>query len=130
MLKPQEDQYAMYLYLGDSQRKAYRKAFPKCKNWKDETVDNKAYILAKKDEIKVRLVELQEQTKAKTNTEALLSASEVLNKISDVIDRNEEVDDKTALKALELYGKHLKLFTDKVEHSGTIENKVVILDDI
>jgi len=125
MLKPQEDQFAMYLYLGESQRKAYRKAFPKCKNWKDETVDSKASILAKTDKIQERLAELAEQMKQKTNTEALLSASEVLNKISDVIDRNEEIDDKTALKALELYGKHLKLFTDKVEHSGEIKMPVI-----
>lgn len=30
------------------------------------------------------------------------------------------VDPKAALKALELEGKHLKMFTDKVEHSGQI----------
>jgi phage terminase small subunit len=42
--------------------------------------------------------------------------------------------DTTALNGItknnELLGKHKKLFTDKVEHSGTIENKVVIVDDI
>ena len=32
--------------------------------------------------------------------------------------------------ALRDVGRHLKMFTDKVEHSGTIENKVVIVDDI
>ena len=125
MLKPQEDQFAMYLYLGDSQRKAYRKAFPKCKNWKDETVDSKASILAKTDKIKARLAELSEQMKQKTEESALLSASEVLDKIKALIDRNEEEDDRTALKALELYGKHLKLFTDKVEHSGEISMPVI-----
>lgn len=30
------------------------------------------------------------------------------------------VDAKSALKALELEGRHLKMFTDKVEHSGKI----------
>jgi hypothetical protein len=125
MLKPQEDQYAMYLYLGDSKINSYKKAFPKCKNWKDDTIYVKACVLSKTDKITVRLKELEEQTKAKTNTEALLSASDVLNKISDVIDRNEDIDDKTALKALELYGKHLKLFTDKVEHSGEIKMPVI-----
>ena len=120
MLKPQEDQYAMYLYLGDSQIDSYKKAFPKCKNWKDDTIYVKASVLANSDKIKVRLKELEEQMKQKTEESALLSATDVLKGIQDIIDRNKEEDDKTALKALELYGKHLKLFTDKVEHSGEI----------
>ena len=125
MLKPQEDQFAMYLYLGDSQIDSYRKAFPKCKNWKNDTVYVKASVLANSDKIKVRMKELEEQMKQKTNTEALLSASDVLDKIKELIDRNEEEDDRTALKGLELYGKHLKLFTDKVEHSGEIKMPVI-----
>ena len=125
MLKPQEDQFAMYLYLGDSQIDSYRKAFPKCKNWKNDTVYVKASVLANSDKIKVRMKELEEQMKQKTNTEALLSASDVLDKIKELIVRNEEEDDRTALKGLELYGKHLKLFTDKVEHSGEIKMPVI-----
>ena len=125
MLKPQEDQFAMYLYLGDSQIDSYRKAFPKCKNWKNDTVYPKASKLAKTDKIKIRMKELEEQMKQKTNTEALLSASDVLDKIKELIVRNEEEDDRTALKGLELYGKHLKLFTDKVEHSGEIKMPVI-----
>ena len=121
MLKPQEEQFAMYLYLGDSQRVAYRKAFPKCKKWKDETVDPKACTLANTDKIKTRLKELSEKMKEKTTTDAILSATDILNDIEDIIIRNKGEDDKTALKGLELYGKHLKMFTDRVEHSGKIE---------
>ena len=57
---------------------------------------------------------------------AEISSETVLNGILDVIYRNKEKDDKTVLKGYELLGKHLKLFTDKVEHSGSVENKVII----
>ena len=37
------------------------------------------------------------------------------------------VDISGALKANELLGKHLKLFTDKVEHSGKIEMPTIVI---
>lgn len=56
-----------------------------------------------------------------------ISAEYVLNKLKDITDSDEE---KTAdrLKGLELLGKHLKLFTDRLEHSG--ETGVKIINDI
>lgn len=44
-----------------------------------------------------------------------LTADEVLQGIKDIYTQEKQEDPKTALKALELAGKHLKLFTDKVE---------------
>ena len=35
----------------------------------------------------------------------------------------------SALKALELEGRHLKMFTDKVEHSGKVSLESLIADD-
>jgi phage terminase small subunit len=56
-----------------------------------------------------------------------ITAEYVLNKLKDITDNDEE---KTAdrLKGLELLGRHLKLFTDKLEHSG--ETGVKIINDI
>lgn len=56
-----------------------------------------------------------------------ISAEYVLNKLKDITDSDEE---KTTdrLKGLELLGRHLKLFTDKLEHSG--ETGVIIKNDI
>jgi len=61
----------------------------------------------------------------KRANKADISSESVLNGIIDVIDRNKGEDDKTVLKGYELLGKHLKLFTDKVEHSGEIKMPVI-----
>jgi phage terminase small subunit len=50
-----------------------------------------------------------------------ITAEYVLNGIKDIADNTEK--DNYRLKAYELLGKHLKLFTDKVEHSGEITFK-------
>lgn len=52
-----------------------------------------------------------------------ISAEYVLTKLKGITDSEEE---KTSdrLKGLELLGKHLKLFTDKVEHSGETTHNV------
>ncbi len=67
---------------------------------------------------------IQELMSERSN-KAQISAETVLNGILDVIDRNKEIDDKTVLKGYELLGKHLKLFTDKVEHSGEIKMPII-----
>jgi len=147
-LNKQEEEFAKNLFLGDSQIDSYRKAFKQSKNWKDNTVYVKASVLAKKDKVKVRIEELRGKMSHKVEESSLKSAAEVLNDISEVIEKcmqrqpvmigkgkdrkqlkefvefkdgsEEELgvwkfDSSGALKGLELYGKHLKLFTDKVE---------------
>lgn len=110
-----EEKYAVLLFEGVSQLDAYREAFPQSKNWKDTSVSPKASTLAKCDKIMTRVNELREEMSKHINEKALMTAEEVLEGIKDIYVRNKENDDKTAMKALELYGKHLKLFTDKVE---------------
>jgi len=121
-LRKQDEEFTMRLFLGDSQRIAYRKAFKQSKKWKDETVDNKACKLANNSEIKARLEELRVKMADKVEKSALLSATDILNDIKDIIQANKEEDPKTALKGLELYGKHLKLFTDRTESVNVNHN--------
>ena len=52
--------FVQALYAGKSQRAAYREAFPNADKWKDKTVDNRAYELAKTGEIMGRLKELKD----------------------------------------------------------------------
>lgn len=58
---PRWEAYAQAKAEGLSQRKAYRKAFPRSEAWKDSTVDNKAYALERdQGEILARYTELKE----------------------------------------------------------------------
>lgn len=57
-----------------------------------------------------------------------INAEYVLRGIKDIAE-GKETKDNDKLKAFELMGKHLKLFTDKVEHSGTISIEET-LDDL
>jgi len=140
-LTKQEEKFAQGLFLGDSQRTAYRNAFKQSKRWKDKTVDEKACRLAKTGKVKARLEVLRGKMADKVQESALLSAQDILNSIANTIalcesqlalrdDKGEITGiNKTALNGLtknnELYGKHLKLFTDKVEHSGEIKMPVI-----
>lgn len=56
----------------------------------------------------------------------LVTADYVIKGIKEVADNTERDCDR--LKAYELLGKHLKLFTEKMEHSGAIP--VVLKDDV
>lgn len=57
---PHWEDYAQARAAGLSQRKAYRKAYPRSEKWKDGTVDAKACNLEKEDKILARYQELKE----------------------------------------------------------------------
>lgn len=60
----------------------------------------------------------------KRTSETAMSASEVLQKLSEIANRQgADIATRDQLKALELIGRHHKLFTDRIEHkiSGDIE---------
>ena len=71
---------------GMSQRQAYLNAFPNSRKWKEATVDNKAYMLLKKDEILARYKELQEKAK----DEAIIQSKEIQQILQKIIKREEE----------------------------------------
>ena len=61
-----------------------------------------------------------------------INADYVLGVIKDTVERCQDKENFNAngvLKGAELLGKHLKLFTDKVEHSGNITVEVVKFTD-
>lgn len=60
----------------------------------------------------------------KRTSEAAMSAAEVLQKLSEIANRQgADIATRDQIKALELIGRHHKLFTDRIEHkiSGDIE---------
>ena len=124
-----QEKFCQGLFAGLSQREAYKQAFS-AENMKDKTIDERACVLAGLDKIKTRILVLQNEFKERN----MITADYVLNSIKSVAERcmtTEPVlrregrewvetgeytfDSSGANKALELLGKHLKLFTEKLE---------------
>ena len=60
-LTTKQEIFVQQLIAGQSQRQAYRRAYPSAKKWKDNVVDNKASELLKNGEVSVRYRELLKQ---------------------------------------------------------------------
>ena len=79
-LTEKQDKFALALFKGDSQRTAYRKAFPNSKKWQDKTVDSKASTLANTDKVLERLNDLRKKAEDKT----ILSVNQVLAEVGKI----------------------------------------------
>ena len=65
-LQPKQEKFCqLYIELGNASE-AYRQAYS-CGKMKDETINNKAYILSKNGEIRARISELQAEHKERHN---------------------------------------------------------------
>lgn len=64
MMTPQREAFATGLASGCTQAEAYRRAFPKSRKWKDETVWKRASELAAVGEVRGRVCELVEKAAA------------------------------------------------------------------
>lgn len=128
------EKFAQELVQGTSQRKAYRVAFPKSVNWKDETVDSKASVLAKNDKVLARVKELQDEISSK----AIMTAQERLEFLSGIVkDINQEkivIETETGkqefevpanldkkMKAIDLMNKMQGDYVTKIEGSVSVK---------
>lgn len=71
----------------------------------------------------LKKVEIQEALGERVQ-EAIITADEVLHGVKAIAVKGKREADK--LKAFELLGKHLVLWTDKTEHSGEMKQNIVI----
>ena len=108
--------------------------------YSEKTAYSKGSALLKKVEVQARVAELKTDKSAETK----LTAAYVISGLMDnynramqaepVLDREGNptgeyrYEGNVANKALELLGKHLKLFTDKVEHEGTMPIRIIYED--
>ncbi len=109
-----------YVKCGNASE-AYRRAY-NAKKMKDETVNNKAYNLLKKGEIRTRVEELRK----KAEDESIMSAKELMRFYSEVI-KSDEVEMKDRLKAADQLSKLRGDYTQKIEHKGLIPVDVEIV---
>lgn len=109
-LTPKEEMFVQGLFKGLSQRLAYKEAYKSSHKWKDTTIDNKAYLLAKKNEIMERLHELRNAVASKN----IMSEIELQEWWTEVV-KEYDVDIRDKIKASELLGKNKAMFTDKIK---------------
>ena len=105
-----QEAFAQALFAGDSQRTAYRKAYPRSETWKDETVDSKACILAKNEKVMARLAELHEATAS-----PLILDRQGRMIILTEFAMNEDLMPKTRMQALDILNKMDAEYVKKVE---------------
>lgn len=79
-LPPKQEIFALAVFQGDSQRKAYIKAYPKSEKWQDKTKDSKASTLANTEKVKARLAQLRDNAAEK----ATITLDQVLQEIGKV----------------------------------------------
>lgn len=183
-LTANQEKFVQELIKGKSQREAYRIAYPRSVNWKDEVVDVKASELLKNGKVLVRYNEINDRLIKESEDECIVEAKNVLKELgriafADVTDyanivtiprtqsvwnedlgeyETKEVPDRYDQivvlkdtvdlkkhqsapiksikqgrhgieielypkdKSLELLGRHLGMFKDKVELSGQVNN--------
>lgn len=143
MLTPKQELFVKGLVEGKTQRQAYYAAYPSSRKWKEKTVDNKAYELFKNGaggEVKARYNELLTRIAKRVEKKCLVDAEYIIGNLKEVAERclqkrpvmvrrgkdvvqaTDEDDNNIwqfdsmgANKSLELMGKSIKMFTDKVE---------------
>ncbi len=117
---PRWEAFAQGLTAGMSQRTAYRTAFPNSERWKDATVDNKAYILAKKGEIMARYEELKNEA-AFSAGGAVMTRNEKRELLAKMA-RDEELSPADRQRAIDLDNKMEDEYTNNLRLSGAVNN--------
>jgi len=132
-LTDKQEKFVQELLKGKTQREAYKRAFNP-PNTCDEAIDVNACKMFNTAKVKQRYNTLHDKLIAKSEEKAIVDATFVLQGLKDVYQRcMDEIPVKDnkgmetgewkfepagANKSLELLGKYLKLFTDKLEHTG------------
>jgi len=70
MLTAKQERFVQELIKGKSQREAYKSSYD-ASRMLDKTIDNRAYVLFKKSEIRARYDELRAEVDAKTSDDAV-----------------------------------------------------------
>lgn len=105
-LTPKQEKFVQCLVKGMSKTAAYKKCY-NAKNMKEETINSKACLLSKKDNVRARYEELM----GKAESKAVMSAQERMEWLTEVLkdiqrEPNKKVADlSTKMKALDILNK-------------------------
>lgn len=142
-LTHKQEKFILAVVEGKTQADAYRHAY-NASNMSADTIINKASKLMARDDIRARYNELMDKVRKSAEDKAIVTVEDVLQSILKireacmqpipVTDKSGKkvgetvLDSNGALKANEMLGKTLRMFTDKVEHSGEIKMPTVIIE--
>ena len=126
-LTSKQERFCKECAKGINQSDSYRNAYS-TKNMKPATIHRNAKAMMDNTKIATRIKQLMAPAIKKFE----LTAEYVLGNIIEIGKKCMEEDNKEAgaLKAQELLGKHLKLFTDKVDLGGQEDNPVKEVIDV
>ena len=116
-LTNKQEGFVQSLLKGKTQRQAYKDNY-NAKNMADTTIDEEACKMLASPKVATRHAQLQGRTRARVEEQGLLTATDILRKMEELIKRNENIDDRIALDGLKTYGKQYSLFTDKVVNTN------------
>lgn len=117
ILKPKQERFCMeYLVDNNATQAAIRAGYS------PKAASQESSRLLKHPEVRARI----EENKKKLMSDVEITASFVLKGIKDIAETGERDNDK--LKAFELLGKHLKLFSENLNINGNMN--VQIIDNI
>jgi hypothetical protein len=97
-LTPRQEKFCLYYHQLDNASEAYRRSYSS-ENMKESTVNNRAYELLQKGEIKARLKQLQSKLQEKHNIgkdEAVITLSKILR--ADILNMVAVVDGRVIVK--------------------------------
>ncbi len=117
---PNWESFAQALAADESQRIAYRKAFPKSARCSDKTIDNKAYALFKRGEVRARYEELKNAAAFEAGG-AVLTRNEKRKLLAEMA-RDAELPAADRQRAIDLDNKMEDEYTSKVQLSGAVNN--------
>lgn len=94
MLTPKQERFCQNLEVKRvSQRAAYMEAYPKSKDWKPSTVDEKACRLANSDKILARRAEIAKEEADRIAKEAAWTRNDALKELKSLIEKaNEQIE--------------------------------------
>lgn len=139
-LTDKQERFVLEVVKGKSQYEAFKIAY-NAENMQDSTIREKASRLMAQCNISARYEELRSKASARLEEKAIVTVEGLLADLQMIknqclikkkvyketeegveeIETDSFIDANAAIKAVELMGKHIKMFTDKVEHSGKIE---------
>lgn len=133
MLTQKQEQFAQNIFIGMTQREAYKKAYD-AKNMSDKTIDEKACILCKNDKVKTRIEELR----GKVADKNIMDAKERMQWLSNLItgrvpyissdgeSKTELAEIKDKLKAMDILNKMDGQYTQEIKLDTDGELNVTI----